>query len=411
MMNYEEFKQSIVNQIRDVLPEKYRDADVEVRPLEKINQSYEALFVGAAGENLSVGVNLEQYYDQYDAGDMDFQETLSAVSERLQEDPGFALDVDSLRNYETIKEQLYIRVCGVEQNQELLQNIPHRVKEDLAVTYHLHIGETEDGLAASAMVTDDFLTAYGITEEQLHQDALENSQKLFPATLTPVRDMLQELLFGNLKEPEIQDPMVQLILDTMVPQDAVPMYVLTNEQKLDGAGVLFYPDMMDQIGNVLGNDYIILPSSTQEMIILPDQGMMTAREAQEMVADINGIDVPPEERLTDCSYHYDRETHLFEKFSSYEARMEEKEKEAELDDKVPQKVESSEERSVPNDFVRHEKQERNETSRTGSERAVPKRESVLKKLEEKKAAVKAREAERAKDRTRGMHNRSDHALG
>ncbi|MCD7813005.1 MAG: DUF5688 family protein [Lachnospiraceae bacterium] len=134
-MNYDEFKGSVAEQIRDVLPEKYQDADVEIRPVDKINKRYEALFAKPFGENQSVAVNLEELYEQYAAGSMDFEDTLSAASETIQNKPQVMIDLEEVQNYEIAKERLFIRVCGAEQNEELLKNVPHRTEEDLAVTY------------------------------------------------------------------------------------------------------------------------------------------------------------------------------------------------------------------------------------------------------------------------------------
>ncbi|MCD8189688.1 MAG: DUF5688 family protein [Clostridiales bacterium] len=413
-MNYDEFKESIAEQIRDVLPEKYRDAIVEVYPMEKINKSYEALFVMPPDENTTFAVNLEQFYERYAGGSMTFQDTLSAVAEMIQQEPPVAINLEELRNYETAKERLFMQVCSVEKNQELLEVVPHRTEEDLAVTYHLLIGETEGGLFASALVTDSHLEVYGVSEEQLHQDAVENSQKLFPATLIPMQTVLDEI-FHDMHEEMIEagmpEAMAQIMLESMMPQEKATMYVLTNEQRMNGAGVLFYPEVMDQLGDTLGSDYIILPSSTHETLIVPDDGRLTALETQDLVADVNSTMIHPEDRLTDESYHYDRAAHVFEKFSSYEARMDEKEKESALDAEVPQNGENGDGRTVPGEHARAERQEKKQAARRANDdRPAPKRESVLKKLEAKKTAAKEREAGKAKENTRSAHNRSDNAL-
>lgn len=413
-MNYDEFKGSVAEQIRDVLPEKYRNAEVGFQPMEKINKSYEALFVRVPGENMSVAVNLKQFYENYASGSVSFQDALSEVAERIQQEPPAAFDMDVLRNYEVAKERLFIRVCGVEQNQELLESVPHRREEDLAVTYHLLFGETEDGTVAGALITDSLLKTYGVTEEQLHQDAMENSQKLFPATLIPMQTILDEIyhdMHEEMIEAGMPETMAQIMLESMMPQEKATMYVLTNEQRMNGAGVLFYPEVMDRLGDTLGSDYIILPSSTHETIIVPDDGTLTALETQDLVADVNSTVIHPEDRLTDESYHYDRAAHVFEKFSSYEARMDEKEKEAALDAEVPQNGKNGDGRTVPGEPARAERQEKKQAARRANDdRPAPKRESVLRKLEAKKSAAKEREAGKAKENTRSAHNRSDNAL-
>ncbi|MCD8148752.1 MAG: DUF5688 family protein [Clostridiales bacterium] len=468
MMNYDEFKESVSEQIRDVLPEKYRDADVEIRPVDKINKRYEALFVKPFGENQSVAVNLEELYEQYAAGIMDFEDTLSAMSAMIQDGPQVAIDLEEVRNYEMAKERLFIRVCGAEQNEELLKNIPHRNEEDLAVTYHLLINKSGDGTVGSVIITNEHLKAFGISEEQLHQDALENSPKILPPTLMPMQDIMENIYLEEMLGFGMPEEMAQMMAKTMMPEVEVPMYVLTNEQKVNGAGVIFYPEMMDKIGDTLGHDLIILPSSTHEVIILPDEGNMTALETQEMVTEVNSEWVRPEELLSDGAYHYDREAHAFEKFSSYEARMEEKEaalnmeatqeaekpldgviseepvrmekeegqiapegsehfekqaeqtvseepaqSEKQVNQAVSEKPAHSEmqaERTAPAESIHTEKRVQKQAVRSGKGTPSPKRESVLKKLEAKKAAAKERESGKSKERTRSTHQRDDAAI-
>ena len=54
-----------------------------------------------------------------------------------------------------------------------------------------------------------------------------------------------------------------------------------------GAAALFYPEVMEQLGEKIG-DFTILPSSTHETLILPDSEGMPIQHLKEMVAEVNG---------------------------------------------------------------------------------------------------------------------------
>ena len=88
-------------------------------------------------------------------------------------------------------------------------------------------------------------------------------------------------------------------------------FVVTNKQRIDGAGALFYPEMMDNLAEVFGQNYFILPSSIHEMLVLPDNGEISADELRTMVAEVNATQVAPAERLTNNVYHYDVSNHYF----------------------------------------------------------------------------------------------------
>lgn len=90
-------------------------------------------------------------------------------------------------------------------------------------------------------------------------------------------------------------------------------FVVTNQQRIGGASALFYPKVMDKLGEVLGHDYFILPSSIHEMLVLPDNGKISADELRMMVTEINATQVSPAERLTDDVYYFDTKNHTFGK--------------------------------------------------------------------------------------------------
>ena len=160
------------------------------------------------------------------------------------------------------------------------------------------------------------LDLYGITPEQLHNDALESAQNLLPVNMVSLAEMM-----GNMMGVD-----ADMVTPTM---DQPQLIVLTNDQALHGAGALFYPGQMDAVAQQLGSDYFVLPSSIHEVLLLPDDGSVDYDVLEAMVQDINMTTVAPEEQLSDHVYHYDAKDHILEKASTYEARMEMKEIEAE----------------------------------------------------------------------------------
>lgn len=60
-------------------------------------------------------------------------------------------------------------------------------------------------------------------------------------------------------------------------------YVLTNSSKINGAAVVLYPQCLQHIGENIGGNYYLLPSSIHEMIIMPENATMSRKELCEMV--------------------------------------------------------------------------------------------------------------------------------
>ena len=71
--------------------------------------------------------------------------------------------------------------------------------------------------------------------------------------------------------------------------DSVPMYVLTNKQKVNGASCMLYPDLIRQFSDRIGKNLFIIPSSVHELLLFDTQ-------------------VRVEEILSYSLYFYDRQT-------------------------------------------------------------------------------------------------------
>lgn len=307
-MSYEEFKAWAADEIRAWLPPEYADADVSIHRMEKLGLAYDGMTVVRSGQRAAAAVNLTAFYDMYQegrtAGDIIHEMADVAVMQAPQ------MEYSVFSDYEAVKDRLFIRVTNKETNADVLAGMPHKEVEDLAITYHVLVNHDQNGIA-SAPVTDDLLRHYGVTAEQLHEDAIANSQRMLPAQL----DSMQNMLFGMMT-PGASDTLRD------EPYPGSTMLVLTNNVQLNGAAALFYPGVMDQAAERLGGNFIVLPSSTHEVIMIPADGMTDFRSLEQMVKDINRSQVAPEERLSDHVYHYDAQERLFERADRHEMRKE-----------------------------------------------------------------------------------------
>ncbi len=310
---YGEFIDYIKEHLKEALPEQYQNAKIEIGDVERINGKYTNLVVKTENEedlHVLPSINLDDFYMVYLQG-TELENVLSSIAETVQhETPEIPLDMFS--NYQEAKQHLFVRVMDAETNRDLLKTVPHQMEANLALTYHIQI-DLSDGQTGNTIVTNRMMNQFHLTQEQLHQDAMENSQKLYPATLDSMRDMMEELMetSGN-AAPDLAE-------DT--PPD---MLVVSNGPRVYGASALFYPDQMDQIADAMGGSYYIIPSSIHETLILPDQGVPQGNELNAMIREVNETQVLPKDRLANEAFHYDEQEHVFEPAISYEARQAEK---------------------------------------------------------------------------------------
>ena len=67
-MDFEKFKESLIEDVQQGLYEKGIEANVSTNEVSKLNESYEALTVTPEGSNVGVNVNMENFFEAYDNG-------------------------------------------------------------------------------------------------------------------------------------------------------------------------------------------------------------------------------------------------------------------------------------------------------------------------------------------------------
>lgn len=359
-MSFEQFVDTVQEQIKGYLPDAYQDAEVQTTDFQKLNDGYIGMTVRQEGQMVTPNINLNAQFDQYmRTGDMD--RVLRSIAEQVQLQPD--IQTDWLRDYEKVKDRLFIRVSDSQANKDYLSNLPHKTVDGLAVTYHIALNGVE-GANASAAITNQMMEGYGITREQLHADALANAKGMMPARYTSMAAMMM----GLAAEAGFNQDLME-----EAPPGVPMLMVLTNSQGLNGAAAMFYPGQLDHVSDGFHSDFFILPSSVHEVLILPDDKATDYRDLQMMVQQINATEVAPQDRLSDHVYHYDAKEHVLEKAETYAHRME-------MKDRVAQKAKESEQGRQP----------------SGERR------SVLQRLSEKKAQVKVQPKKDTPNRARGM---------
>ena len=81
-------------------------------------------------------------------------------------------------------------------------------------------------------------------------------------------------------------------------------------------------DIRKQIGECLGSDYFVIPSSIHEVLILPDNGIFQVPELNAMVQEVNETQVERQEQLSDKVQFCDKKTAVMENAERREARLE-----------------------------------------------------------------------------------------
>ena len=92
-------------------------------------------------------------------------------------------------------------------------------------------------------------------------------------------------------------------------RSAIPMYIMTNRQEVNGASVLLYDDVLQTFALKKKTDFYIMPSSIHEVILIPKSKSPDLKDLNEMINEVNETQVQEEEVLSDHAYYYEKNTH------------------------------------------------------------------------------------------------------
>jgi len=290
-LTFEEFKVQVKDEILRYLPETYGGADVTINEVLKNNDTkLSGLLIKADDKNIAPNIYLEGYFKMYQNGDS-LDVVMRKIADTYLEHSNVEnFDVSKITDWENVKDRIICRLINAEYNKEYLENKPHTYFEDLAVVYTVNLGENEEGRATVA-ITNDLMASYGVTVDELHQIALDNLSRS-EMSFKSMRDVMIEMMGGDAA--------------MIIPEEETPsMYVLTNESKIHGASAILDKGMLEHISDTVGGDFIVLPSSVHEVIVVPVMDRFNTRELQGMVHEVNATQVTAEEQLSENVYVYD----------------------------------------------------------------------------------------------------------
>ena len=109
------------------------------------------------------------------------------------------------------------------------------------------------------------------------QDSGSEYAETVEGCMEPIQDMVHEMAEGPMAEA------YDAFLEERPETGTMPLYVLTNEIRLNGASVLFYTDCLKRFASDIGRDFFVLPSSIHEVLLLPVMDEMSAWDLRQIV--------------------------------------------------------------------------------------------------------------------------------
>lgn len=306
-MDYINFTKELEQTVKEKLGNQYQ---VSIEAVLKNNgMTKDAILIRKANSNLSPNIYLEYFYDRFcecESLDEISDEIINSYYEAIKQKPEGVEDYFDFDNY---KQKLFLRIVHFEANKEFLENIPHIPYLDFAITFHCMVSDHPMEMQFFT-ITNLLLKEWGISVKELYHLALDNTQQLFPAHIDTLEHIMELLLWKNASYQSVfLNTDFETELANIPDNKELQMLVMTNQYGLNGAAVILYPNLLEQLAEKLQSDLYLLPSSIHEFIVLPANGDFYS-DLSKMVSEVNTHEVSQDEILSNHVYFYDWKKHV-----------------------------------------------------------------------------------------------------
>ena len=299
-MSYEEFKEKLLEELHEHYGEL---AEAEICVIKKNNgKTYDGVQItmGNAKRSVVPVISLDGLYEEYSSGSMDIRECAEAVcrERKRHETTGDILKFAvKLADWDAVKDGVFPILLSTQKNEEMLKNLVSTQVLDLSVVYIFRM-KIDKELRGNVKISRQMIEHYGITESELHRQAMENLAKDGYEFLD-----MAALIRNSVKPAENEDGKGQHMKNTYREDEIPEMYVLTNKEKSYGAVGILNKKFVREFAK--GQNFFILPSSIHETIFVPADNLSDGEIFDNMVEEVNEKQVSMEERLSNHCYFYD----------------------------------------------------------------------------------------------------------
>ena len=275
--------------------------DFQLMEVVKRNDEHrKSLCIRKKGDAIGVNLYMDDLVRRFENAEYDMEALVEDIIEQLKTrvlSSGFTelavKKVMELKDYDNVKDSILFRLINLESNKEYLKNAVYAPYLDLAICFYIVVGEGNE--VGTMQLTKDIFNSWGISVDELYEQAMENTSVLMPYVFRSMSEVLNSLIdevdFSQyMNPPEYKD---------------CGLWVLGNEKQIFGASAILYKGIMRKVAEIMNvQDIVILPSSVHECILLPLPEDNNVSYLKEMVSEVNNSQVEPEDRLSYSVYKY-----------------------------------------------------------------------------------------------------------
>lgn len=286
-MSYPEFQEEIFRALQGMIPQNIA---IELVQVEKLNSCIRCgISFTKEGDFFSPTIYLEPFYQGFQKG-MSIELLAEEVFRCYREETSRVPDcIRRLDSYDTARQDIYVKLIHITENQNLLKDTPHKVFLDFAIVPYFEVN-SEEIFKGSVLLKESHLELWQVSAEEVLSNAIAYTRQEKGVWFRTMSEVLSDII------GEEDGSLYKRARDGM--------FVLTNKENYQGAVLVYFPDILSDIGRRLQEDFYMLPASIHEWVIVPKSQVPEEKELFSMVKDINDFEVMEEEVLSYNVYFY-----------------------------------------------------------------------------------------------------------
>lgn len=288
-MEYEKFAKNILDELQRTMTAQ--GVELHRQEITKNNGVVkDGVAVQYPDSNVAPTVYLDDLYEMHKDG-YSVSELVDTTVANLERNKNLAPDTPVL-TAESAMENLYCTVVNTAENEEMLKNVPHEKLEDLSVVARFKVGQ--DG---SFLVTNDICKTLHMTSEEVMEAAHANTDRQ-EYKCQSMSEVMRDLMLHEGMPEDYADELIQM------QGEQCPMWVVSNESRVDGAVAIASQETLKAAYEKLGEDFYVLPSSRHEILLVPQSVVSDVEDLKKMVKEVNATEVSKIDQLSDNVYQF-----------------------------------------------------------------------------------------------------------
>ncbi len=296
IISFEEFRKIVISELR----KNNQDMKISIHSWDEKNGISQKNIIAENDEwNMHLARNLHELYKNYIKRKQGIDEYLKVLQSSIDGVKYFASidDPRIMHDYDYMKKFLYVQLIRIKGNEAFLSECPHRIIGDMAMIYMFSIGRDDYFYRApDIQITNAALCGYGVSEDQLYNDAMVFAPINADAYFEPIAGKypLDEEDFSNLDS--------RMFVAGTIGMDGI----------YGGAEAIVYPGFLKDISVWMDGNLYIMPLGTEISILVKDDGTINREFFETMRRNLFKNEfIYLGTVLSDEIYYYQKNQHKF----------------------------------------------------------------------------------------------------